>query len=106
MQLLEHSNSASNLNLNLNSNTKTPNNQQQTIELLQRELHDKSQKLNIAYQASLELVETNKSLDSQIQTLESNLEMMQSTISDYELTVACHVLHMFEYIVCVMLRAC
>ena len=66
----------------------TPHKHKETdILSLQKELQDKQHELTIAYQTSLELVETNTELQQQLEEQTITIQQLDASITDYEMKV-------------------
>lgn len=69
--------------------TNSPHNMKTEPDILslQKELQDKQHELTIAYQTSLELVETNTELQSQLDEQTITIQQLDASITDYETKV-------------------
>ena len=65
----------------------SPHGQNIDILSLQKELQDKQHELTIAYQTSLELIETNNDLQKQLEEQSTMIQNMDSNIADCEMKV-------------------
>eukprot|EP01084_Bolivina_argentea_P166546 289117_1 len=61
--------------------------QSREIVTLQKQLKDKEHELNIAYQTSLELIETNNELQQQLEEQNVTIQTLDANILDYEMKI-------------------
>eukprot|EP01083_Nonionella_stella_P124104 374494_1 len=61
--------------------------QSREIVTLQKQLKDKEHELNIAYQTSLELIETNHELQKHLEEQNSTIEILDAKTLDYEMKI-------------------
>ena len=73
-------------------NNSNNNNVKHEVDILslQKELQDKQHELTIAYQTSLELVETNTELQNQLDEQTITIQQLDASITDYETKVSHH----------------
>eukprot|EP01083_Nonionella_stella_P171578 586339_1 len=73
----------------INKPSPSPSPQRQSTDILslQKELEDKRHELNIAYQTSLELIDTNNDLQQQFEEQCATLEALDGTLVDYQMKI-------------------